>query len=70
MAMYFRDPKDLTKYQDMHDWIHLVEKWFFLTWEKEMVSPSPGGEKSKALHQTQITYHKGNVPVCCCEALI
>ena len=41
MTMQFRDPQDLTKYQDMHDWIHLDEKWFFLTWEKEIVSPSP-----------------------------
>ena len=26
---------DLTKYQDMHDQIHVDEKWFFLTKEKE-----------------------------------
>ena len=35
MAMHFRNPQDPTRYQDMHDWIHLDEKWFFLTWEKE-----------------------------------
>ena len=35
MAMDFRDPRDPTKYQDMHDWIHLDEKCFFLTLEKE-----------------------------------
>ena len=35
MAMHFRDPQDPTKYQDIHDQIHLDEKWFFLTWEKE-----------------------------------
>ena len=35
MALHFRDPQDLTKYLDMCDWIHLDEKWFFLTWEKE-----------------------------------
>ena len=35
MDMHFRDPQDPTKYQDMHDWIHLDEKWFFLTQEKE-----------------------------------
>ena len=26
MALHFRDPLDLTKYHDMHDWIHLGEK--------------------------------------------
>ena len=31
MALHFRDPLDLMKYCDMHDWIHLDEKWFFLT---------------------------------------
>ena len=54
MAMQFRDPEDLTKYQDMHDQIHLDEK----------------SKKTKALCQTQITYHKGDVPVCCCKATI
>ena len=35
MALHFRDPVDPTKYHDMLDHIHLDEKWFFLTWEKE-----------------------------------
>ena len=35
MAMDARDPVDQTKYQDMHDQIHVDEKWFFLTREKE-----------------------------------
>ena len=35
MAMDSRDLDDLTKYQDMHDQIHVDEKWFFLTQEKE-----------------------------------
>ena len=35
MAMDSRDPDDPTKYQDMHDQIHVDEKWFFLTQEKE-----------------------------------
>ena len=34
MALYFRDAEDPTKYQDMCG-IHLDEKWFFLSWEKE-----------------------------------
>ena len=35
MALHFRDPLNPTKYRDMHDQIHLDEKWFFLPWEKE-----------------------------------
>ena len=35
MANHFRDPQDPSKYQDMHDHIHLDEKWFFLTQENE-----------------------------------
>ena len=35
MANHFRDPVDPSKYQDMRDRIHLDEKWFFLTREKE-----------------------------------
>ena len=35
MAMDARDQVDQTKYQDMHDQIHVDEKWFFLTREKE-----------------------------------
>ena len=35
IALHFRDPQDLMKYWDMHDWIHLDEKWFLLTQEKE-----------------------------------
>ena len=31
MANHFRDPLDPSKYQDMHDQIHLDEKGFFLT---------------------------------------
>ena len=29
MTLHFRDHEDPTKYQDMHDQIHLDEKWFF-----------------------------------------
>ena len=36
MANHFRDSQDPSKYQDMHDCIHLDEKWFFLTREKEL----------------------------------
>ena len=50
MALQFRDPQDPTKYWVMHDQIHLDEKWFFLTQEKERISPSPRGEKPKMVH--------------------
>ena len=35
MAIHFRDLEDPMKYPDMGDQIHLDEKWFFLTQEKE-----------------------------------
>ena len=35
MALSFRDPANLGQYQDMRDRIHVDEKWFFLTREKE-----------------------------------
>ena len=50
MAMHLRDLEDPMTYQDMQDQIHLDEKWFFLSQEKEIVSPSPRGEKPKVLH--------------------
>ena len=35
MALSFREPANLVKYQDMRDRIHVDEKWFFLMREKE-----------------------------------
>ena len=35
MALSIRDPANLGQYQDMRDRIHVDEKWFFLTKEKE-----------------------------------
>ena len=35
MALSFRDPANLGKYQDMRDRIHVGKKWFFLMREKE-----------------------------------
>ena len=55
MALYFRDPDDPTKYQDMQDWIHVDEKWFFLIGK---VPPPSGQEKHKALCKTQVAYNK------------
>ena len=49
MALHFRDLLDPTKYCDMHDEIHLDEKWFFLTQKKEKIYLSPGGEKPKTV---------------------
>ena len=55
MAMDSRNPDDLTKYQDMHDQIHVDEKWFFFTKEKERYLLHQY-ENPKALCQTQIAY--------------
>ena len=35
MALSYVDPADPTKFQNMRDRVHLDEKWFFLTREKE-----------------------------------
>ena len=50
-ALSFRDPANLGKYQDMRDRIHVDEKWFFLTREKERYLLHQG-KKPKALCQT------------------
>ena len=35
MALDSQDPQDLMKFLDMMDQIHVDEKWFFLSWQKE-----------------------------------
>ena len=35
MALDSRDPQDPMKFLDMMDKIHVDEKWFFLSWQKE-----------------------------------
>ena len=35
MALDSCDPQDPTKFLDMMDHIHVDEKWFFLSWQKE-----------------------------------
>ena len=56
MAMHFRNPQDLTKFQDMCDQIHLGEKWFFLTWEKEwyLLLPDEKNPKCCVKHKSHI----------------
>ena len=49
MALSFRDPANLGKYQDMRDRIHVDEKWFFLMREKERYPLHQGGGGPKAL---------------------
>ena len=63
MALHFRDCEDLTKYQDMHDWIHLDEKWFSLTWEKEryLLLPKETNPKQCIKHKL----HSPNVMFLC-----
>ena len=57
MANHFRDPQDPSKYQDMHDCIHLDEKWFFLTQEKEqyLLLPDEKNPKCCIKHKSHIT---------------
>ena len=57
MANHFRDPQDPSKYQDMHDQIHLDGKWFFLTLEKEqyLLLPDKKNPKHSVKHKSHIT---------------
>ena len=57
MVNHFRGPQDPSKYQDMHDHIHLDEKWFFLTWEKEqyLLLPDKKNPKHCVKHKLHIT---------------
>ena len=57
MANHFRDPQDPSKYQDMHDHIHLDEKWFFLTQEKEhyLLLSDEKNQKHCVKHKSHIT---------------
>ena len=57
MVLHFRDPVDLTKYHDMLDWIHLDEKWFFLTQKKEryLLLPEEKNTKCCVKHKSHIT---------------
>ena len=57
MANHFRDPLDPSKYQDMRDQIHLDEKWFFLTREKEryLLVSDEKNPKCCVKHKSHIT---------------
>ena len=57
MANHFRDPPDPSKYQDMRDRIHLDEKWFFLTREKEcyLLVSDEKNPKRCVKHKSHIT---------------
>ena len=57
MANHFRDPQDPSKFQDMCDWIHLDEKWFFLTQEKEryLLVSDEKNPKHCVKHKSHIT---------------
>ena len=57
MALHFRNPEDPSEYQDMHDQIHLDEKWFFLVWEKEryLLFPKEKNPKWCVKHKLHIT---------------
>ena len=57
MANHFWDPQDPSKYQDMRDHIHLDEKWFFLTQEKEhyLIVSDKKNPKRCVKHKSHIT---------------
>ena len=57
MALSFRDPANLGQYQDMRDRIHVDEKWFFLTREKERYLLHHGEKNPKHCikHKSHIT---------------
>ena len=55
MALHFQDPQDLMKYQYMHDRIHLDEKWFFLTQEKERYLLLPEEKTQNGVLNTDCT---------------
>ena len=57
MAMDARYPVDQTKYQDMCDRIHVDEKWFFLTREKEryLLHQDKKNPKHCVKHKSHIT---------------
>ena len=57
MANHFRDPQDPSKYQDMPDRIHLDEKWFFVTQEKEhyLLVSDKKNPKCCVKHKSHIT---------------
>ena len=55
MALHFRDCNDPMKYQDMHDWIHIDEKWVFLTQEKERYLLLPKEKTQSIASNTNLT---------------
>ena len=57
MANHFHDPQDPSKYQDLRDCIHLDEKWFFLTQEKEryLLVSDEKNPKHCVKHKSHIT---------------
>ena len=65
MANHFRDPQDPSKYQDMHDQIHLDEKWFFHTLEKEQYLLLLLPDKKNPKHSVKHTSHKAKVMFLC-----
>ena len=61
MALDSQDPQDPTKSLDMMDQIHVDEKWFFLSWQKERYLLLPDKKnpkqcvKSKS-HKTKVMF--------------
>ena len=61
MALDSRDPQDPTKFLDMMDHIHVDDKWFFLSWQKErhLLLPEEKNPKwyvKSTLHITKVMF--------------
>ena len=61
MALDSWDPHDPTKFLDMMDHIHVDEKWFFLSWQKERYLHLPEDKNPKRcveskLHITKVMF--------------
>ena len=61
MALDSQDPQDPMKFLDMMDCIHVDEKWFFLSWQKEryllvLEEKNPKQCMKSKLHITKVMF--------------
>ena len=57
MVLEARDPQDPSKFLDMMDHIHVNEKWFFLSWQREryLLLPEEKNPKRCVKRKSHIT---------------
>ena len=60
--------EDKTKYQTMYNMLHVHEKWFWITKDKEVYILAKGGRTTKEECETQELFAEGNVPLCPSQA--